>query len=121
VYQERSRVCDLGFLREAYRTPAGKLDFRCPGEPLATYVAKGGAPEHTSGRKCLCNALVANIGHPQVRQAGYVERGLVTSGDDLVNITDFLPPSASAYTAADVLQRLLAAVPAQTTELLQMT
>ena len=121
VYEARERVCDLGFLREAYRTPEGSVAFRCPGEPVATYLAKGGAAEHTRGRKCLCNALVANIGQPQLRRDGRPERGLVTSGDDLVNVPAFLAPDAQSYSAADVLARLLAGVPTQTTELLQTT
>jgi nitronate monooxygenase len=119
VYAAKTRVCDLGYLREAYRTPEGKIDFRCSGEPVATYVAKGGKEEDAAGRKCLCNALLANIAHPQQRKGGYVEPGLVTSGDDLVSIPSFLPPGARSYTAADVLARLLAGVTRQSTELLQ--
>jgi hypothetical protein len=39
--------------------------------------------EDTVGRKCLCNALMADIGHGQVRAGGELERPLLTSGDDL--------------------------------------
>ena len=39
--------------------------------------------EDTVGRKCLCNALMANIGHAQVRKDNVVEPPLVTVGDDL--------------------------------------
>lgn len=109
AYADRSRLCDLGYLREAYRTAAGKIAYRCPAEPVATYLAKGGKPEDTVGRKCLCNALVANIGHSQVRPSGYLEPGLVTSGDDLVGITRFLPRQGTNYSAADVLAWLLQA------------
>jgi nitronate monooxygenase len=42
VYYRRKRVCDLGFLRQAYRRPDGKLGWRCPGEPENAYVHKGG-------------------------------------------------------------------------------
>jgi len=59
------------------------------------------------GRKCLCNSLLANIGHPQVRKGRYVERGLVTAGDDLTEIVRFLPPNKSTYSAADVIAKLL--------------
>jgi nitronate monooxygenase len=93
VYSARPRICDLGYLREAYRGPEGKIGYRCPGEPVNLYISKGGKQENTVGRTCLCNALVATIGHPQVRSGRYVERGLVTSGDDLTGITRFLPPS----------------------------
>lgn len=109
VYLARSRVCDLGYLREAYRTPEGRIGYRCSGEPVTTYVAKGGKPEDTVGRRCLCNGLVANIGHPQVRNGGRIEVGLVTSGDELAGIERFLPPNGSSYSAADVLARLMSA------------
>lgn len=111
VYENRPRICDLGYLREAYRTPEGKVDFRCPGEPVTLYVAKGGNQENTAGRKCLCNALMANIGHAQVRNGKHMERGLVTSGDDLKNIAQFVPSGAASYSAAHVIGRLLEAVP----------
>ncbi len=107
VYEARPRVFDLGYLREAYRTPAGTIDYRCAGEPLSVYVSKGGKVEDTVGRKCLCNALVANIGHPQVRGGKYVERGVVTSGDDLSAIPSFLLPNKVVYNAADVIAKLL--------------
>jgi nitronate monooxygenase len=110
IYEARPRICDLGYLREAYRTADGKIDFRCPGEPLTLYVAKGGRQENAAGRKCLCNALVANIGQPQVRNGKHVEQGLVTSGDDLKNIAQFLPANQTSYCAADVIAKLLAPV-----------
>jgi nitronate monooxygenase len=112
VYHERRRVCDIGYLRAAYKTAQGDLGYRCSAEPLATYVAKGGKPEHSTGRKCLCNALMANIGLNQIRAGGYVERALVTSGNDLTGLTRFLPPQGLDYTAADVIAHLLAGCPA---------
>jgi nitronate monooxygenase len=107
VYLARPRICDLGYLREAYRTTAGTIDYRCAGEPVTVYQSKGGTVENTVGRKCLCNALVANIGHPQVRAGKYVESGLITSGDDLSEIPSFLPANRMAYNAADVIAKLL--------------
>ena len=107
VYLARPRICDLGYLREAYKGPDGKISYRCPGEPLTVYVSKGGKEENTVGRTCLCNALVATIGHPQVRSGRYVERGLVTSGDDLTGIARFLPPGEPIYHAVDVVKKLL--------------
>jgi len=107
VYSARPRICDLGFLREAYKGPDGKIGYRCPGEPVTLYISKGGKQENTVGRTCLCNALVATIGHPQVRSGRYVERGLVTSGDDLTGIARFLPQGEPIYHAADVVKKLL--------------
>jgi NAD(P)H-dependent flavin oxidoreductase YrpB (nitropropane dioxygenase family) len=77
VYSARPRICDLGYLREAYKGPDGKIAYRCPCEPVSVYFSKGGQQENTVGRTCLCNALVATIGHPQVRSGRYVERGIV--------------------------------------------
>jgi hypothetical protein len=61
------------------------------------------------GRRCLCNALLANIGHAQVRSDGREEKPLLTSGDDLTEIGRFLPKGASSYTAKDVVSKLLGA------------
>jgi nitronate monooxygenase len=110
IYSARPRICDLGYLREAYRTPMGIIDYRCSAEPVTTYVSKGGKVENTAGRKCLCNALVANIGHPQTRNGKYVENGMVTSGNDLTGIARFLQPGASTYTAADVVADLITGI-----------
>lgn len=106
-YLARPRVCDVGYLREAYKTLEGAIDFRCAGEPVTVYLAKQGKAEETAGRKCLCNALLANIGHPQTRAGKFVEKGMVTSGDDLCKIPSFLPSNKTSYTAADVLAKLL--------------
>lgn len=107
VYAARPRICDLGFLREAYRTEDGRIGFRCPGEPATVYVSKGGPLEKTVGRKCLCNALVANIGHPQRRNGNRIEAGLVTSGDDLTLIPEFLAGGRTSYSAEEVVKKLM--------------
>jgi nitronate monooxygenase len=107
VYSSRRRICDLGYLREAYRTPEGAIGYRCAAEPVATYVARGGKPENTVGRKCLCNALLANIGLPQMRSDRRVEKGLITAGNGLAEIARFLPASGWDYSAADVVRALL--------------
>lgn len=103
----RERVCDLGYLRVSYADLDGKIGYRCPGEPEDSYVAKGGKRSDTVGRHCLCNALLSVIGHPQVRANGFVEPPIVTSGDDLISIGDFLNGRTS-YGAADVVEYMLA-------------
>ncbi|MGA7858063.1 MAG: nitronate monooxygenase [Terracidiphilus sp.] len=110
VYQERKRVCDLGYLRDPYATPDGSIGYRCSAEPVATYVAKGGKIEDTVGRKCLCNALMANVGHAQVRKDQTVEPALVTVGDDLNSIVQFLEPGRDSYSASHVVHSLLSKV-----------
>jgi nitronate monooxygenase len=107
VAAKRTRVCDLGYLREAYATDDGKTGYRCAAEPVANYVAKGGKAEDAEGRKCLCNALLSNIGHAQIRKDGSVEPPLVTVGDDLNTVAEFLAPGRESYSAADVVASLL--------------
>ena len=107
VASARTRLCDLGYLREAYLTADGNIAYRCAAEPEASYIAKGGRIEDTVGRKCLCNALMANIGHPQVRSGGVAEPPLVTVGDDVNNVAAFLKNGEDSYTAADVVNSLM--------------
>jgi nitronate monooxygenase len=80
--QPRTRLCDLGYLRVAVRNAEGRLVYRCPAEPVADFVRKGGTEQDTQGRQCLCNGLMATVGLPQVR-GDVVEAPLITSGDDL--------------------------------------
>lgn len=103
VYTERERRCDLGYLRQAYRDEAGAVAYRCPGETMHAYLGKGGLPEETVGRKCLCNGLVANIGLGQELGDGQTEAPIVTAGNDLVNLKRFLKPGRLEYTAEEVL------------------
>jgi nitronate monooxygenase len=107
VYAERPRICDLGFLREAYRTAEGGIGYRCAAEPVSVYLSKGGQLEDTVGRKCVCNGLLANIGYQQVRNGKRTEHGLITAGDDLCTVARFLKPGRTEYGAADVVAKLL--------------
>ena len=107
VAAARTRVCDLGYLREPYAAAEGKIGYRCAAEPVANYLAKGGKIEDTVGRKCLCNALMANIGHAQKRKDGSEEPPLVTVGDDLNTIAQFLTNGRTTYSAADVVESLM--------------
>lgn len=104
VYEQRTRICDLGYLRTPYVDAKGRLQGRCPSEPVDDYVRKGGDATDTEGRSCLCNALCANIGLEQVQKWG-VEKPLFTGGDALADL-----PLGSAdhpsYTAEDVIRYL---------------
>ena len=120
VYNERPRVCNLGYLRSPYLKPNGEVGYRCPAEPVDDYVAKGGDADATVGRKCLCNALCADAGFPQVRlftnpETGkkevYVEPGLITTGDDINECKCLLKQNEDGtwgYCAGDVVDYLLA-------------
>ena len=106
AYEERTRVCDLGYLRHPYRRPDGQVGYRCPAEPVAEYVRKGGEAADAKGRLCACNGLVATIGLAQSRTGGKVELPLVTAGNDVARIADFLSPGRDSYSAAEVVRRL---------------
>ena len=108
VYRKRTRCCGLGYLRQAYKKPNGSLGWRCPAENVDAYKAKGGSPNDTIGRKCLCNALLANIGLGTRRADNYNEPPLVTCGDAIHHLVDFLPsPTAQSYSAGDVVRLLM--------------
>lgn len=106
-YHARPRICDLGYLRHLYRRADGTIGYRCPAEPLEQYRRKGGGAQETLGRKCICNALPATVGLPQIRPESLDELPIVTAGDDLANLAQFLPSGRDSYSAADVLRALL--------------
>lgn len=110
VYEERPRCCDLGYLRTAYKNDRGRVAYRCASEPIGTFLKKGGAIEETVGRKCLCNALMANLDQGQVQKEGHVEPKLYTAGDDLQALAVFLDGRRS-YSAADVIAYLRGQTP----------
>jgi len=119
VYNARPRVCNLGFLRSPYLQDDGKVGYRCPAEKVVDYVSKGGQESATVGRKCLCNALCADAGFPQVRRVAnpetgekalYVEPSLVTTGDDVNQCASLMKKKQDGtwgYTASDVIDYLL--------------
>ena len=107
MYRSRPRICDLGYLRHLYRKADGTIGYRCPAEPLTSFQRKSNALEQTFGRKCVCNGLPATVGLGQVRLGGRKELPLVTAGDELEHIAQFLPPGRESYSAAEVLHRLL--------------
>jgi len=110
-YEDRERVCDLGYLRTAFKRKDGSVGFRCPGEPENVYLQKEGKIEDTPGRKCICNGLMATIGLAQTQKNGDIEKPIVTSGDDLARIGHFLKEGKLSYSAAEVIQFLLSAMP----------
>lgn len=97
------------------------MGWRCPAENVDAYRAKGGSPNETIGRKCLCNALLANIGLGTQRADNYKEPPRVTCGDAICHLVDYLPlPTAQSYSASDVVHLLLSN-PAPTCSCLEET
>lgn len=106
VAAERPRLCDLGFLRKPYVRPNGKLGYRCPAEPVAPHLRKGGTQEDTVGRGCLCNSLIANIGLGQVRPDGAVEEPMITLGSDLEGPRRMIEQYPDGWSAVEALDWL---------------
>jgi nitronate monooxygenase len=107
VFAKRRKICDLGYLREFYLREDGTIGYRCPAEPEAAYVAKGGRLEDVAGRKCICNGLFGDIGLGQIMPDGTREPCIVTLGDDYANVGQFCSGGSPDYTAADVIRHLL--------------
>ena len=109
-YEKRPRACTLGYLRDMYTKENGSIGYRCASEPVDDYLKKGGEIAATQGRKCLCNALCANVGMPQVNQKeNYVEGMLITAGDDVNASRRFLKQDENGdycYSASDVVDYL---------------
>ena len=111
VYQARTRLCDLSYLRQPYERTDGTVGYRCAAEPVHMYVRKGGAVEDTVGRHCLCNGLTATIGVGQHRRDGYDEDPLVTLGEDLGGAQELIRRHPQGWTAAQALAYLLEGMP----------
>jgi nitronate monooxygenase len=106
IYLRRKRVCDLGYMRFPYVKNDGRIGYRCPAEPASSYIEKGGQPERIESKKCLCNALFANIGLGQRRKDGYIEKPLITAGKDILSIAPLIK-NGNSYSAEDVIEWLL--------------
>ena len=110
VYEARMRKCDLGYLRSPFLRPDGGVGYRCSGEPINTFEFKGGTVEETTNVKCLCNALMANIGLGQVRWGNYHEPALLTLGSDLSGAAELNALYGGRWTTANVVEYLTSAI-----------
>lgn len=100
VYQKRKRLCNLGYLREAYKVGDNEVRFLCKAGSLGALKSVGLKEEEGVGRKCLCNALFSTVGYPLKMGDGNYEPAIVTLGDEL----DFLKPMGSKnYSVKDYL------------------
>ncbi|PIR93187.1 2-nitropropane dioxygenase [Candidatus Falkowbacteria bacterium CG10_big_fil_rev_8_21_14_0_10_43_10] len=109
VYKQRSRICDLGYLRTVFKREDGSAGYRCPSQPVDVFLAKSGNLQDAGGHKCLCNALLSNIGLEQIQAIGYREKPLITSGADFSFVAGLLADLTDnniEYTAADVIKRI---------------
>ena len=107
VYEARPRLCDLGYLRVPYERSPGVVGYRCPSEPTHVYLRKGGDAEDLADRKCLCNALMSNVGLGQTRADGYTEPPLLTLGADLSGAQQLLKSHPNGWNATQAVTYLL--------------
>ena len=70
-------------------------------DPFAVRVdeLRSATEAEIGGRVCLCNALVASAGLPQVRKDGTEEQPIVTLGDDLDGARVLLARDPEGYDA----------------------
>jgi hypothetical protein len=76
-----------------------------PAEPANVYASCWRRDRRYRGRK-ICNALVPRWTPADSRRRIWH----ITSGDDLAGVREFIPADGRDYTAADVIDRLLAGV-----------
>lgn len=101
----RKRICDLGYLRRLYCKGDSEIGYRCPAEPVESFIKKGGTLEETIDKQCLCNGLMATVGLGQIRDNG-VELPILTSGEDFSVVANIVRILTSNYQAKDVIDYL---------------
>lgn len=119
TYAARPRLCDLSYLRIPFERAPGTVGYRCPAEPVHTYVRKGGDLADTIGRKCVCNGLAAAAGLAQTRRNGYIEPPIVTLGADLDGVAKMLSIFPAGWTADQAVDHLLGICEAASTDALK--
>lgn len=82
VYQERSRVCNLGHLR-GQRPKDGKPIGLCPADKPEIFKRSGGPMWRTQNAMCLCNGLMAACGLGQPNEPPLLTLGDITPVRDL--------------------------------------
>lgn len=99
---ERVPLCDQGLLLRPYTKENGEIGFRCPAEPLAIYLKKGGKEADTIGAECLCNGLLSTT-----NKTDKDAPSIITLGDDVAFVHALLKDEHDTYTAADAMRYLL--------------
>ncbi len=112
VYQNRTRVCDLGFLQQrGFDKPAPdgarQVFQRCPAAPLEDFKRKRGLPFNAADKRCLCNGLLSAVGLGQIHPSRGEEPAIVTLGNDLSGVRRLSRCGQTLYWAEDVVRDLL--------------
>ena len=101
VYARRERVCVHGALLTLFEKPDGSIGYRCPSEPVAKFIEKGGDEKETISRGCICTGLYATAGLSEG------EPPIVTPGDDVGFLPKLMANATSSYSAEDAIRYLL--------------
>jgi nitronate monooxygenase len=98
INERENTACKYGYLVELYEHN-GKVLTRCPAELKSSYMKKGGDPNETDGRGCICSGLSANVGFGNPG-----EPSVATAGSDLEDIRNIIKRVGSTdYTTKDVI------------------
>lgn len=108
IYSARRRVCDLGGLLQPYLRDDGTVGYRCPAEPIQSYLKKGGKREDTINTICLCNGLhsVVDLGQ-RLRNGTTLEPPVATLGKDLSFLRHLMSHENDSYSIEDAIRYLL--------------
>ena len=99
IIEKTKKICTLGYLVHAYLKENGSIGFRCPAEKPETFIKKGGDPEDTKGKICLCRALIAACGNATDSE----EPMVVTLGKDLQTVKKLIQEHDGNYSAEEVI------------------
>jgi len=105
VYIGRVRVCNHGALVSLYERDDGSLGYRCAGEPVERFIAKGGDAKETVSRGCICNGLLSTAGLTSQGEAP-----VVTLGDDTSFLRILMANANDSYNTNDAINYLLRSV-----------
>lgn len=106
VYNARKRICDLGGLLQPYLRDDGTVGYRCPAEPIQSYLKKGGKLEDTENTLCLCNGLHSIVDLGQRLQDGTLERPVPTLGKNLSFLRHVMSHENDNYSIEDAIRYL---------------
>ncbi len=107
LFENRKKICNLGYLRNLYKKEDGSVGYRCPAESKEEFEKKGGVTnENTEGKRCLCNALLATVGMPSIYKDGTIEKALITMGTKVDALKDLLKQKTD-FSASDVIDYII--------------
>lgn len=108
IFNERNQMkpyCDMGRLRSLRKNPNGSVSLFCPAAPQLKDKDYSNF-KNVLHHRCLCNALLANIGLGQIRDGKYQEPDLVTLGLDLSFIRYLMENEDDSYSVRETLHYL---------------